>query len=39
MAIAEKDYLSCFEDWKIRWYKYISSRGDYFEENKIDLQE
>ena len=20
MAISEKDYLACFEDWKIRWY-------------------
>ena len=34
MAIPEKDYLVCFEDWKIRWYKSISSRGD-----KNDLQE
>lgn len=39
MAIPEKDYLACFEDWKIRWYKCISSRGDYFEGDKIDLQE
>ena len=39
MAIPEKDYLACFEDWKIRWYKWISSRGDYFEGYKIDLQE
>ena len=39
MAIPEKDYLACFEDWEIRWYKCISSRGDYFEGDKIDLQE
>ena len=38
MAIPEKD-LACFEDLKIRWYKCISSRGDYFEGDKIDLQE
>ena len=31
----EKDYL----DWKIRWYNCISSGRDYFEGNKIDLQE
>ena len=39
MAIPEKDYLACFENWKIRLYKCISSRGDYFEGDKIDLQE
>ena len=39
MAIPEKDYLTCFEDWKIRWYKCISSRGDHFKGDKIDLQE
>ena len=22
----KKDYLACFEDWKIRWYKCTSSR-------------
>ena len=37
IAIPEKDNLACFEDWKIRWC--ISSRGDYFEEDKTDLQE
>ena len=39
MAIPEKDYLECLEDWKIRWYKCILSRGVYFEGDKIDLQE
>ena len=39
MAIPEKNYLACFEVWKIRWYKCISSREDYFEGDKIDLQE
>ena len=38
MAIPEKDYMACFDDWKIRWYKCISSRRDYFEEDRIDLQ-
>ena len=37
MAITEMDYLACFDDWKIRWYKCISSRGDYFVGNKIYL--
>ena len=39
MAIPEKDYLACFEDRKIRWYKCISSRANYFEGRTIDLQE
>ena len=39
MAVPEKDQLACFENWKIRWYKCISSRGDYFEGHKIDLKE
>ena len=39
MAIPERDYLACFEDWKIRWHKCISSRGDYFEGDEIYLQE
>ena len=38
IAILEKDYLACFEDWKIRYHR-LSSRGDYFEGDKIDLQE
>ena len=25
MTIPEKDYLACFEDWKISWYKCIPS--------------
>ena len=39
MAIPEKNYLTCFENWKRRAYKCISSRGDYFGGDKIDLQE
>ena len=38
MAIPEKDYLACFQNWKIRWYKCISSGEHYFVANKIDLQ-
>jgi len=34
MAIPERDYLACFEDWKKRWLKCILSRGD-----EIDLDE
>ena len=39
MAIPEKVYLACFGNTEIRWYKCILSRGDYFEGDKIDLQE
>ena len=35
MAIPEKN----MEDWKIRCYKCIPSRGNYFKGDKIDLQE
>jgi len=38
-AIPECDFNSCFEDWKIRWYKCIMSGGDYFEGDEIDLEE
>jgi len=31
MAIAERDFLACFEDWKKRWHKCITSRGDEFD--------
>ena len=39
MAIPKKDYLACFEDWKTRWNKCISLRGDYIKGEKIGLQE
>ncbi|UYV71994.1 hypothetical protein LAZ67_9001508 [Cordylochernes scorpioides] len=33
--IFENDFLKCFEDWKNRWHKCITSHGDYFEGYKI----
>jgi len=38
-AIPQSDYLACFEDWKKPWHRCISSGGDYFEGDKIHLEE
>lgn len=38
-AIPERDYLTCFDDWKKRWHKCIASAGDYFEGDEIDVEE
>ncbi|UYV68230.1 SRM [Cordylochernes scorpioides] len=35
----KKDFLKCFEDWKNRWHKCIISHGDYFEGDKIVLDD
>jgi len=37
MAIPERDYLACFEDWKICWHKYILLGGENFKGVEIDL--
>jgi len=37
MAISERDYMACFEDWKNRWPMCILSEGDYFKGYAIDL--
>ena len=39
MAIPERDYLACFEDWKKRWHMCIGSGGDYFEGDQFDFEE
>ena len=38
-AIPKSEFRKCFEDWKKRWYKCIISEGDYFEGDKIDIDE
>ena len=35
--IPEIEFNKCFDDWKKRWHKCFISRGDYFEEDEIDL--
>ncbi|UYV73009.1 hypothetical protein LAZ67_10001506 [Cordylochernes scorpioides] len=37
--ILKNDFLKCFEDWKNRWHKCIISHGDYFEGDKIEIQQ
>jgi len=38
-AIPKNAYQKCFGDWKKRWHKCIMSEGDYFEGDKIDIDE
>ena len=38
-SILENAFKKCFDDWIIRWYKYIISGGAYFEGDKIYLDE
>jgi histone-lysine N-methyltransferase SETMAR len=38
-AITKIEFQKCFEDWKKRWHKCIISEGDYFEGDKIDIDE
>jgi len=38
-AIPKSAYQKCFEEWKKRWHKCITSEGDYFEGDKIDSDE
>ena len=39
LAIPKSAFQKCFEDWKKRWHKCIISEGDYFEGNKIVIDE
>lgn len=39
MAIPKSAFQKCFEDWKKRWHKCIISEGDYFEGDKMDIDE
>ena len=38
-AITKIKFQECFKDGKRRWHKCIISEGDYFERNKIDIDE
>ena len=38
-AIQKSAFQKWFEDWKKRWHKSIISKGDYFEGDKIDIDE
>lgn len=38
-AITKSAYKKCFEDWKRRWKMCINSDGDYFEGDKINIEE
>ena len=36
-AIPEIEFNKCFDDWTKPWHKCITSGGDYFEGDEIDL--
>lgn len=38
-AIPKSAYEKCFKDWKKRWNMCIAYDGDYFEGNKINIDE
>lgn len=38
-AIPKAAYQKCYEDWKKRWHMCIASNGDYFEGDKINIEE
>ena len=38
-AMPKSAYQKCFGDWKKRWHKCIISKGDYFEADKVDIDE
>jgi hypothetical protein len=35
--LAEADFQSCYEAWKIHWAKCVASEGYYFEVDSVDL--
>ena len=37
MSIPENAFKKCFDDWIIRWHKYIIPEGAYFKGNKINF--
>ena len=39
LALPKSAFQKCFEDWKKRWHKCIISEGDYFEGDKIVIDE
>ena len=38
-SIPENAFKKCFDDWIIRWHKFVISGGVYFEGDKINLDE
>lgn len=38
-AIPKHAYENCYKDWKKRWHMCIASDGDYFEGDKINIEE
>ncbi|EZA46810.1 hypothetical protein X777_01584, partial [Ooceraea biroi] len=38
-AIPQSAFAEVFEDWKKRWHMYIVSNGEYFEGDKINIDE
>jgi len=36
-AIPVSDYQRCYEEWEQRLRRYVASRGNYFERDKLDL--
>ena len=38
-SLPENAFKKYFDDWIIRWHKYIISGGTYFEGDKINLDE
>lgn len=38
-AIPKEAYEKCYKDWKKRWHMCIASDGDYFEGDKINIEE
>ena len=39
VAIPKRGFQKCFENWKKRWHKCMTFDGDYFEGEKIDIDE
>lgn len=38
-AIPKTEFQKCFEDWKKRWHKCIISEGEYFEGDRIEIED
>ncbi|XP_074170634.1 COX assembly mitochondrial protein 2 homolog isoform X1 [Rhinolophus sinicus] len=39
MAIPEREFQNCFEEWTRRWCRCIASQGEYFEGDRSDIQQ
>ncbi|KZC11442.1 hypothetical protein WN55_03031 [Dufourea novaeangliae] len=36
-SLTSEDFQECFQQWQRRWDKCISTNGEYFEGDKIDV--